>query len=386
MLARNNLYFDVTTLLNVPLRDGIRRVSRLWLDGLVAMNPDESGYLIHPIRFENETPVYTFELLKIPTPNGFGFPLHGIKTEIKHGSKLFIPAYDIFVPERNIDFSQVLHGVEVTSVIYDLLPINHPDWFPESETKTLKFQKSIYKQLFYSDKIIVNSSQVKDDVLNFAELCKLPFSERSIRVIPLPSFNLNDGVKEDIKSFDATDAKSNFLVVGTIEPRKGHLDILTAFEEARKLNPNISLTIVGRIGWGADEVLKSLKECQRRYPKHFEWLSNVSDSELAEAYARADAVIVASLAEGFGLPVVESLAKGKATFIRGIPVLEEVSKGHAITFGFEKDYESLASIFMDSSEAIAKAAIKAKGFEPNLLAANMDNIVDFLNQRVIAKF
>lgn len=373
-----DIFFDTTTLLNVPLRDGIRRVSRMWLDGLVQLDPLLHKIRVHPIMFEGNNLLHNYELFKGSNANGFGHPIHSKIVIPDLGSKLLIPAYDTFRPERNIDFSQIACNVQITSVIYDLLPISNPEWFPIDEVESIKFEKSILKQLFYSTKVIVNSSQVKAAVLDFAANSHLDFSEEDVRVIPLPSFNTLNNEVHQVNLPNDSFSTNRFLMVGTIEPRKGHGEVIDAFITAKPDSPELKLTIVGRLGWGVDEVVKKIKLCKDLYPQDFSWLSNVSDPELIQTYSDSDAVIVASKGEGFGLPVVESLANGKATFIRGISVLEEVSKGHAVTFGSQKDYESILHLFKDSEKAIKMAKQKAFGFTPNRLEDNLSDILNFM--------
>ena len=373
-----DIYFDVTTLLNVPLRDGIRRVTRVWLEGLTDLDPYRNQVRVHPVKFVGNECLYSFELFMKSSSSGFGYPLHGSPTVPKVDSKMLIPAYDSFISDRNLDFSQIMGRAEITSVIYDLLPILNPEWFPPEVAEKYRFADTIYKQLFYSNKIIVNSTQVKMDVLNFASNRRIELAENRVKVIPLPSFNIFQEDHHEKLSKSMSDSGVSFLMVGTIEPRKGHIEVLDAFIEARERNLDVDLKIVGRRGWGVDEVISKLQFCEGKYPRNFTWLSDTTDEELVDHYAMSDAVIVASKGEGFGLPVVESLAKGKATFIRGIPVLEEVSKGHAVSFGVGKTYDSLLAIFLDGIGAIKLASHKAKGFKPNLLSENLTEILDFL--------
>jgi glycosyltransferase involved in cell wall biosynthesis len=61
-------------------------------------------------------------------------------------------------------------------------------------------------------------------------------------------------------------------------------------------------------------------------------LFNASDAVVAEAIARADCMVVASLAEGFGLPVVEGLMRGNEVFASDIEVFREIGQGRCHFF------------------------------------------------------
>ena len=62
------------------------------------------------------------------------------------------------------------------------------------------------------------------------------------------------------------------------------------------------------------------------------WLNNVSDEFLEMIYGHATALIAASLAEGFGLPLIEAAAHGVPLIVRDIPVFREVAEEHAYYF------------------------------------------------------
>jgi glycosyltransferase involved in cell wall biosynthesis len=74
----------------------------------------------------------------------------------------------------------------------------------------------------------------------------------------------------------------------------------------------------------------------RRHPEHGKrlfWLSSADDSRLASLYQAADGVLVASQAEGFGLPLVEAAKYDLPVLARDIPVFREVAGDHATYFG-----------------------------------------------------
>ena len=105
------------------------------------------------------------------------------------------------------------------------------------------------------------------------------------------------------------------LTVGTLEPRKNLATLAAAFARSG-VGHTHDLLVIGRPGWG-----------QR--PPHVEVLTGLDDSALAAAYAGATAVVLPSLYEGFGLPVVEALQAGVPVVCSDLPVLREVSGGHA---------------------------------------------------------
>jgi glycosyltransferase involved in cell wall biosynthesis len=130
------------------------------------------------------------------------------------------------------------------------------------------------------------------------------------------------------------------LMVGRVEPRKGHAQALAAFELLWGRGVRANLVIVGNVGWRVDELARRL----RRHPENgtrLFWLEGLSDEALAKLYELADGVLLASEGEGFGLPLVEAARYGKPILAREIPVYREIAQGHASYFS-GADAESLA--------------------------------------------
>jgi hypothetical protein len=134
--------------------------------------------------------------------------------------------------------------------------------------------------------------------------------------------------KPEAKDVDRPRQHPHFLMVGTLEPRKGHRVALEAFEKLWAEGSDAELVIVGKTGWG----IAHLTDRIRRHPefgKRLIWREQVDDAELAALYARCDALVAASFAEGFGLPLVEAGHFGKPVLASDIPVFREVAKGAA---------------------------------------------------------
>jgi glycosyltransferase involved in cell wall biosynthesis len=115
-----------------------------------------------------------------------------------------------------------------------------------------------------------------------------------------------------------------FVVLGTIEPRKNHLLILTLWREmARRLGERTpQLVVVGRRGWECEQVVDMLERCETIHP-HLLELNDASDELVAALIMGARALLMPSFAEGFGMPVQESLAWGTPVISTPLAAIKE---------------------------------------------------------------
>jgi glycosyltransferase involved in cell wall biosynthesis len=134
-------------------------------------------------------------------------------------------------------------------------------------------------------------------------------------------------------------------MVGTIEPRKGYAQALSAFERLWSAGVDVRLALVGKQGWMVDGLVKRMV----RHPelgKRLFWLKGISDAYLEEVYAASTCLLAPSEAEGFGLPLIEAARHKLAILARDIPVFREVAGEHAAYFS-GNDPEDLATAVGD---------------------------------------
>ena len=125
--------------------------------------------------------------------------------------------------------------------------------------------------------------------------------------------------------------KTNFLMVGTIEPRKSHVEMLRAMEPLWAKGIDANLVVVGKVGWLDEQqmaYLKSHSELGRR----FFMFNDLSDEQLNEIYGLASCLLYFSKVEGFGLPLIEAAQHGLPIIVRDAPVFREVCGEHAFYF------------------------------------------------------
>lgn len=131
-----------------------------------------------------------------------------------------------------------------------------------------------------------------------------------------------------------------FLMVGTIEPRKGYLQALEAFTALWAKGIDVNLVIVGREGWKQlpDNERRDIPETVQRLRSNPElnnrlyWLEGISDDDLEKVYGAASCLLTTSYGEGFGLPLIEAAQKGLPIVASDIEVFREVAGEHAYYF------------------------------------------------------
>jgi glycosyltransferase involved in cell wall biosynthesis len=126
-------------------------------------------------------------------------------------------------------------------------------------------------------------------------------------------------------------SKTSFLTVGTLEPRKGHLQTLAAFELLWAQQIDVNLVIVGKKGWMVDALAERINT-HAELGKRLFWLDGISDEFLDGIYKASACLISASEGEGFGLPLIEAAKQGIPILARDLPVFREVAGEHASYF------------------------------------------------------
>lgn len=219
------------------------------------------------------------------------------------------------------------HGLRLATMVYDIIPVTNPEWFP-SESGDVNFRKWLDCMLAISDLIVVNSASTAAELRSHtAAHPPARLDPLRMAVVPL-GWDLRQAPAQQHPGRRDVD---HFLMVGTVEPRKGHQQVIEAFERMWAAGSAARLTVVGRRGWLVNDLVQRMSRLDRMEPR-FRWLEDASDADLDALYRQCTAVIMASWAEGFGLPVVEAALRDCPVILRDIPVLREVAGDEGIYF------------------------------------------------------
>jgi glycosyltransferase involved in cell wall biosynthesis len=122
------------------------------------------------------------------------------------------------------------------------------------------------------------------------------------------------------------------LTVGDLQPRKNHLGLLHAFEETLRQHPHLPhrLVFVGKETWYSKELHRAVMRSNVAGRVHFTGF--VEDSDLLQFYGACDLFVFPSFYEGFGLPILEAMACGRAVACSSATAMPEVANAAGILF------------------------------------------------------
>ena len=332
--ASRQLFVDISELVQRDARTGVQRVTRSILQQLLKAPP--AGYVVEPVFATAEQPGYRYarrfmqELGKEVTGSD-DEPISTRPGDIFLGLDLqhhTTSAQAQFLSQARQD------GVVVYFVIYDLLPIQFPDYWPNGIS-------ALHRDWLFAicnfDGAVCISRAVADEL----EVWLKENGPPRLRPLAIKWFHLGADLDNSAPSKGLPDnaddvlrtlrSRSTFLSVGTIEPRKGQAQTLTAFELLWQGGQDVNLVLVGKQGWMVEHLVEKLRS-HAEFGKRLFWLEGVSDEYLAKVYAASTCLIAASEGEGFGLPLIEAAQHNLPIIARDIPVFKEVAGEHAFYF------------------------------------------------------
>ena len=215
-------------------------------------------------------------------------------------------------------------GDQVVVTIHDTVPWSNP------ETLTphgVAWHKSMAKRAQrYADGIVVPTHAVAQQLSEIID-----FGDR-IRVIGgAVSPKLELPVDADTRAERLGLPARYAMAVGTLEPRKGLSRLIAAMASV-----DLPLVIAGPAGWGGVDVAQ-LANDSGVSPERILVLGFLTDADLATAMARATVFVYPSIAEGFGLPVLEAMHLGTPVIHTDVPALLEVAADAGVVVSLHDD-------------------------------------------------
>ncbi len=262
-----------------------------------------------------------------------------------------------------------IHKSEIPSVvtIHDLIFMRYPEFYKPIDRK-IYFKKVKYA-CHSADKIIAISRQTKHDIETFFHV---PPEKVELIYQPVsPVFYEKQNVTELLEKYHLPE--KFILSVGTLEPRKNQLALLQALQSKEI---QIRVVFVGKQTSSYMTEMKRFLE-ENEMESQVQFLSNIPESDLAALYQTAVLSVYISVFEGFGLPVIESMACGCPVVTSSVSVLPETAGDAAVLCNPAKVEEIAQKVLLllenddFRNEMIKKGKQRANLFHPENYAQKL---------------
>ncbi len=333
------LFLDVSELSQRDSETGVQRVVRSYLKYLLQSPPHD--FCVEPVFASIEQGYcyarrFTKRFLGQSDKNEQDSPIRWQRGDIFFGLDM---QHHVQLAHKDFFYRLKKEGIAVKFEVYDLLPVQFPDYFNDDDSKELHEQwLAMIASLDGAICISETTAESLDRWLNENDISKSPTFQISWAHIgaDIEESQPSRGFPEDAKSLLATFQKClTILCVSTLEPRKKQQQIIDAVEKLWHKGANFNLVLVGQQGWKVD----ALSEKILHHPelgKRLFWLKGISDEFLEQIYKVSTVLVSASLNEGFGLSIIEGARHELPLLLRDIPVFREVAGENAFYFHGEQ--------------------------------------------------
>ncbi|BDC39217.1 glycosyltransferase [Paraburkholderia terrae] len=347
--VKPSIYLDISATARNDLKTGIERVARSMLRELLLAPPD--GYAIVPVYLNQENGHWRVRKAHQYLSKQPGYEMVEPTDDVvvpAQGDALI--ALDLFSDGVAAAAKAGLYdywraaGAQIGFTVFDLLPITRPEFFPPWAHDMHKaYAATICAN---ADMLFCISGHVRKDLMKWLADHHASQARKPVAHVThlgadvnasFPTLGLPEGAQALLEQIEA---RPSFLMVGTIEPRKGHLQAVKSFERLWAAGVDVNLVIVGFEGW------KSLPASDRRtipatvdeirstseLGKRLFWLEGISDEYLERVYAASSCLLSPSEGEGYGLPLIEAAQHAIPIIARDIEVFREVAGDAAFYF------------------------------------------------------
>lgn len=248
-------------------------------------------------------------------------------------------------------------GNRVAVLGHDCIPVVSADLLPVAEPTKFVRYLTVVK---HADVVATNSASTAQEFGGFVSA--LPTQGLTgPQVVSCPLATEVDARR--LQRATAAGPEPEILVVGSHEPRKNHLSVLHAAEVLWREGHRFRVRFVGGSGWSTTAFDRQL-EVLHRAGRPVTAERSLDDERLWEAFQRARFSVFTSLHEGFGLPVVESLALGTPVIGTGYGSVAEIAADGGVVLVDPRDDDALTDAvrrLLEDDEELARLRGQALG-------------------------
>lgn len=212
------------------------------------------------------------------------------------------------------------------AMVHDITPRTHP----QHHTLANRFCFNAYLEpsLDQAEAVVAGSAATENELLTYFPSVR----SRLVRI----GYGVDGFFSPAQPDADGSDTRNRFtsgrryiLHLGTLEPRKGIIDVVSAWEELQTLRPEPpDLVLAGGLGWGAPPMMARIQGSPFRDRIHI--TGYVDRSSARDLMRHAEVFVIASEVEGFGLPLAEALSCRAPCVASDIPSLREAGGDAAL--------------------------------------------------------
>ena len=275
----NQILLDVTNIAKADPNTGIQRVTRAILTALIKDPPP--GYRIEPVRAVAGEYLYARQFAS----KCFALRADGLNDEpvdAGHGD-IFLGvdwSPDVVPSLKPWFLTQRRRGTKLVFVIYDVLPLTRPEHFLKMVPEIALDWINAVAEVAHG--VVCISRTVADELHGWLSATEPPrlqplslgfFHLGADLDASLPTTGLSQEGSETLKNLRS---RPSFLMVGTLEPRKGHGQALAAIEQLWAGGVDLILVIVGKKGWNVDDLAKRIGNTRNMIDASSGWRESVT--------------------------------------------------------------------------------------------------------------
>jgi glycosyltransferase involved in cell wall biosynthesis len=242
----------------------------------------------------------------------------------------------------------LLGRTPIVVTVHDVSFIEHPEYF--TGTRRSQLRLTVGRTVRRAARILTVSEFSRDAILRAYDI-----APEKVRVIPNaanPEFRVigRERAQKAVRDRLGFDAPFIFTV-GDLQPRKNQIGLIAAFAKLLTDCPQLKhhLVLTGKETWFTPKVRDAARSCGFASRVHFTGF--VSDDDLLELYNACDCFVFPSFYEGFGLPILEAMACGRAVACSNTSSMPEVADGAGLFFDPHQTAEitrAMKDILLDS--------------------------------------
>lgn len=249
----------------------------------------------------------------------------------------------------HVQYTAPLRGTApVIVTVHDVSFLEHPEYFPMMRRAQLRY--TVARTIKMAKRVLTVSEFSREAILRHYDI-----PAEKVRVVPNAAGSDFRVIGRD-KALAQTRKRLGFaepfvLSVGDLQPRKNQIGLIAAFAQLLSAHPQLKhrLVLTGKETWFTPKVRAAALASGFADRIHFTGF--VSDNDLLELYNACDCFVFPSFYEGFGLPILEAMACGRAVACSNTSAMPEVADGAGLFFNphsVEDIKRSMADILLDA--------------------------------------